>query len=318
MLHRVLSIPDFASLEYNGKQTGGIYGFLCTLNTVVGAVPSGHKIIAVFDGKHSERRKKYFEGYKANRKAYNEEEKIFKDEYFKLFNFQKKIITNEILPSLGVLPITLSDREADDVIYRICEMFQSTEEVIVISEDKDMLQLLTHFPNVTVFRPIAKQRVQRSNFKELFNMPWELFLIYKSLVGDKSDGIPGIAGVGPVTVTGVLEKIDINDAIPSLLKYVQTLHETEVQNQRKTSSKEAKIFTNWGTFARNLELIDLSREDFTNAELISLKQAIEGFTPKVYVDFFRNKCYEFGFQSILKDFNYWLAPFEMVAGVKTS
>lgn len=308
-LHRVLSIPEFVDLHYGNVPTGGIYGFLKTLNDTIAAYPKQSKNVVVWDGKRSVQRLQYYSAYKGNRAPKNEEDKVAKELYVKLFNQQKQLLKDKFLPSLGVLNITMSEHEADDVIYQLCAEYHDKEEVLVVSEDKDMFQLIQHFPNVRVYRPISKQMVDRITFQGYVGVPWQLFLLYKALEGDKSDNITHIQGVAKATILELLKDCDVNDPIKWLLDTSKKIHNDEVAKGKKVLSRRAKVYAGWGIIARNLELIDLSREEFTVSELCTLKTSVNNFDNKVYAEYFNHLCAEYGLISVLRDFNLWIATF---------
>lgn len=306
-------MPDFYSLEYNGKPTGGIFGHLQTINNIKASSPH-HKVISVWDKIHSPRRKTLYPAYKANRKPTNEEDRVAKELFFENFNYQKNIIKTKFNPALGIQNCEF--QEGDDLIFKICEMYHEQEQIFVVSEDKDLLQLIMHFPTVKVYQPIKKILVDTKNFEEVTEVKIQLFLLYKALIGDKSDGISGIFGVGETTVKKLLKNVDYKDMTNSLLKIVQDQYnkETQVKNP-KPLSRIAKIYTGWGTIATNLDLMDLSREVFPNAVTSSLKVEIDNFKLSVNVEQFKSLCTEYGFNSILNNFDYFMMPFAVNAGL---
>ncbi len=297
-------------MEHNGICTGGVYGYLRALNGVIAGLPK-QKIIAVWDGRRSERRKKLFPEYKGNRAPKDEIEKIRKEEFKKLMNQQMKLLKEKFLPALGVLCCTVQEREADDTIYQICNTFASTEDITIISEDMDLLQLVGMFENISVYRPIAKQRINKTNLKEVVGVSPKQYVYYKALLGDDSDNIPNIPDVGKDTLKKIFEKCSDNDVINEILSIVKTQYDQDIQKGKlpEKVSRPAKVYHNWGMFAKNLELVDLSREIFTHQELTELNSLISNFDAKIYSDYFKSLCFEFGFNSILNDFNYFLIAF---------
>lgn len=308
-LHRCLMTEHYYTMEHNGMPTGGIFGFLQTTQKIIKTIPQSYKIIAVFDGKRSQRRKDYFPEYKENRKPKNEQDAIAKENYFKIFNPQKQILKDEVLTSLGILPITCSSREGDDVIYQICNIFADTD-IVIATEDKDLLQLIHHYKKVKIYRPIADEVVNYENFsntKGSDGVPVELFLLYKAILGDKSDNISGISGVGEVTIKKILEKCDKNNPEETILSYVKSIYDEDIKKDK--ISKIGSVFKNWGVIARNLELIDLSREPFSASEVYDLKNSINNFECKMYSEYFKSICFKYGFNSVLDNFDFWIRTF---------
>lgn len=310
LLHRCLKLPDIFNLEYAGTPTGGIYGIIRALHDTLSACGKVERRIVVWDGKKSERRLQLYPEYKGNRKPKTDQEKYEDEAYFKVWNLQKTILNNKVLPTLGFLPLTFAKKEADDVLYQIAKLYHDKEQVLVVSEDSDLTQLITHFPSVKVYQPIKKQMVTKDNFKELIGVPSETFVYYKALIGDKSDNIKGIGGVGEGTAPKILSQIDLNDINNSLYALAVKMNEEFVATGGKKGKRDAKLFQNWGALARNLELVDLSREPFLDSEILQLSNVLNSFTVNVYDSLFRNYCVEFGFRSILDNFDVWIAPFK--------
>ena len=312
-LNRVLQLPSYFGLQFAGKPTGGIYGFLRILNNIALGAPQGEKIIVVWDGGRSKRRLELFPEYKANRAPKNEEEKKIKEEYFKSYNPQKQALQELFLPSLGVLSLVHQQFEADDVIFKLTELFHKDNNIMIVSEDKDMLQLMTHFPDIKVKRPIAEQLVTKDNFKDVAEVPKELFLLYKALLGDKSDNIGGVYGVGEVTLKkliGELKSTTQEEAIKEILTITKKKYDDSKDKEKL--SREAKIYKDWGTVSRNLELVDLSRENFSGSDVQSFKSCVNDFKPKLYRNHFKSLCVEHGFNSLLTEFDFWIRTFEII------
>jgi len=93
--------------------------------------------------------------------------------------------------------------EADDVICYLVDKLTHHEKVVV-SVDQDLLQLVNE--NTKVYSPIKDKLITESNFCEIVKCPQEHFLHYKALIGDTSDNIQGIAGVGPKRAAKIIEE----------------------------------------------------------------------------------------------------------------
>lgn len=311
LLHRSLKIPDFYGMQYLGQQTGGVYGVLQALSSSLSGPGPTQKRIVVWDGRKSERRLRICPDYKGNRKPKTDQEKQESQEYFASFVSQQKLLRDKILPTLGFLSVTFPTKEADDVIYQVVKMYHNEYNVIVISEDSDLLQLLTHFDNVKIFQPIKKRLVNRTNFQDYYNIPIEVFLYYKSIIGDKSDNIKGITGVAEKTAIKFLSKIDINNINDSLYKVAVECNKK--YEETKKGVREANLYKEWSKLAVNLSMIDLSREDFLNSDLEQLRSFINNSSVEVFPDHFKSFCNELGFKSILNNFEVWIAPFKNIS-----
>jgi 5'-3' exonuclease len=296
----MLNITDFGLMHYNNMPTGGIFGCLNSLKNIVQSVPKQDlKIIVVWDGKRSKRRLEVFPEYKQNRDKMHDEEFA---EHMMRFNTQQKILRDQFLPALGVCSLTNIDREGDDMVYMVCSLYRQDHNIFVISEDKDMLQLIAHFPAITVYRPIAKQTVNAKNFEDQFFVKPNEYLIYKALKGDTSDNIPGVPLIGPKTAQKVLKESKPRD-FNEFFIWVKGQFEKEAAKHKET--RIAGIYRNWGVFTRNLELIDLSREEFTNHEQVEISNVIDNHKVMFYEDYFIQLCETYGFEQFLRERQIW-------------
>ena len=145
--------------------------------------------IICWEGKNSSNyRKEIFPGYKENRKKQRSEEeyKILKDT-FKTIKY--------ILSMYPCKQLEIQEVEGDDVIFALCEKYSNEDKIIVLSSDGDFAQLGNHFPNVMVYDPIRRREIESK----------ENIAMQKAVVGDSSDGIPGLHRVGAKTFEKMLE-----------------------------------------------------------------------------------------------------------------
>lgn len=122
------------------------------------------------------------ETYKANRTNDNEE------------LYKQCDIIEELVSHLGIRNIHPNIMEADDIIAWIAH--NATEKVVIASFDKDLLQLVNH--DVEYFNLRTKQLINISNFEKINGVKRTRFLLYKMIMGDRSDNIRGLKGYGKV------------------------------------------------------------------------------------------------------------------------
>lgn len=187
-----LSLPD-------GTPTGGVYGFISILLAVVEQLRPDNVYVAWdIKGTSMSKRSKIYPEYKAGRKKPPED-----------FYAQIPILQN-ILHEFGIPFIETDNYEADDIIATLAKQIAERPdcEAYLISSDLDMLQLLA--PNVEMWAlKTGLTKVEEytpATFEAKYGLKVEQFLDLKSLQGDSSDNIPGVAGVGPKTATDLLKK----------------------------------------------------------------------------------------------------------------
>lgn len=306
LLHRILKLPEFFGLTFNGTPTGGAFGVVQSIKNTFQATGYMGRAIMVWDGKKSERRLKLYPEYKGNRKPKDDIAKQDADAYFSVFNLNKKILMDNFLPSLGLASVVFPHKEADDVIYQISRLYYTGEEILVISEDSDLLQLISFFPNIKVYRPIKKSLITKDNFETDVGVDYRVFILYKAILGDTGDNIGHVEGVGGKSVEKIVKRIDPEKPDESIIALAKA----------KENKKEARLFDNWSIVTRNKELMDLSREEFLNSELNQLKNAIDSYSYIPNFNQFELYCKTYGFNSILDKFDYFTKAFEQEPNFK--
>ena len=133
--------------------------------------------------------------------------------------FSHEDLTTEMLNSLGVKNMYPGILEADDVISWLSS--QLDDHKVIISVDQDMLQLVDE--KTDVYSPIKDQLITYKNFEEVVGVPVNQFIRYKSLIGDKSDNLPGLERVGKKTA----QKIVNNYPTDSMLSEKYTAEQLE-------------------------------------------------------------------------------------------
>ena len=185
------------ALNDNGVPVGGLTGFLRSLAYAIREV-NPTRVIVVYDGQGgSQRRRKILPEYKSNRKP---GKRITRWDAFKNATEEKdamKIQFSRLIEYLDFLPINVIsiDRiEADDTIAYIAHTLLD-EDVTIMSADQDFLQLVNE--RITVWSPIKKKFYTPRMVMDDYGVPAHNFLMYKVLMGDKSDNIEGVKGLGP-------------------------------------------------------------------------------------------------------------------------
>ena len=185
------------ALNDNGVPVGGLTGFLRSLAYAIREV-NPTRVIIVYDGAGgSQRRRKIHPDYKSNRKS---GKRITRWDAFKNATEEKdamKIQFSRLIEYLDFLPINVIsiDRiEADDTIAYIAHNLLD-EDVTIMSADQDFLQLVNE--RITVWSPTKKKFYTPRMVMDDYGVPAHNFLMYKVLMGDKSDNIEGVKGLGP-------------------------------------------------------------------------------------------------------------------------
>ena len=193
------------TMNEDGDHTGGVIGSLKSIGYQIREF-NPTRCIVTFDGKNgSQSRKKIHEGYKAGReknrfRVNRQYQGMMDEEQERLSMKQQFIWLNDILDSLPVQTMIYDGIEADDTIAYLTKhtQYDLDGEVVIVSTDKDFLQLVSD--NVKVFSPTKKKMYNRQVVFDEFGIWPENLLLYRTLDGDKSDNIPGIRGCGIKTL----------------------------------------------------------------------------------------------------------------------
>jgi len=192
------AIPMLKSLS--GKPCNAIYGFLNMMLSVISSEKPKY-LVCVFDaGKHTFRHDMYSD-YKGTRGPMPED-----------LHSQLKDL-KVLLKSMGILTIEKSEIEADDIVGTLSRKFN--EQFILISGDKDLLQLVNN--NTTVWltqKGISSVlKVDPETLKSEFNLKPYQVIELKAIMGDSSDNIPGVAGIGKVGANKLIAEFDNLDNV---------------------------------------------------------------------------------------------------------
>ena len=287
------------TLNENGEHIGGLSGFLKSLAATIRMI-NPTRVVVVFDGKGgSYRRRKIYPNYKEGRATKSrlnrvagfenleEEQKSMRYQLFRIYSY---------LQHLPVSIISIDNIEADDVIAYLTAYFE--EKSVILSNDRDFLQLVSD--RVNVYLPTKKKMYTPENLLEETGIWCENFILYKSLLGDKSDNIKGINGIGEKTILknfpmlSEKRKIDLENFVQFCILYDGKL---KAMNELKNNIE---------VFKTNHRIMQLHDVDIAQTYKSNIRQIIDGeIQPmnKIELDklFIQDKL-----QSVIIDWDEWL------------
>jgi len=198
-----------APLTHNGKRTEVVFIGLGMLRSyLVEFEPD--QCIVVWDGGRDKRRLQAFPDYKRKKKKLTEVERRERDIFFT----QMYDLIN-VFRHCGVLQYQLLQppREADDVIYNLVLGDGIGLEYIVVSTDKDFYQLLGWGEawDIKLYSPIRKKMITEKMIKEELGISVSWFVTYRAMVGDSSDNLPGVHGIGSARAKKLIMAVSIED-----------------------------------------------------------------------------------------------------------
>ena len=224
----------------DGMHIGGVGGFLLSIGYAIKMLKPT-RVVICFDGKGgSSKRRKLFPAYKANRRVKKRITRfnsiLSRDDEKEAMHYQLHRLT-EYLEQLPVTVMAPENIEADDAMAYISQQVYPDSKCIIMSSDKDFLQLVDD--RVQVWSPTKKKLYFPEGIFEDFDVPYHNFLMYRLLKGDSSDNIPGVKGSGVKTLMKNIpiifeeNKIDLDD----ILKYATDNNKSKI-NKRISESRD--------------------------------------------------------------------------------
>lgn len=174
-----------------GEPTGAMYGVLNMLKSLLTQYKPSH-VAVVFDAKGKTFRDELFENYKSHRPPMPDD-------------LRSQIAPlHEMVKAMGLPLLAISGVEADDVIGTLAlEAEKQGRSVLISTGDKDMAQLVS--PDITLINTMNNTILGPEEVEQKFGVPPALIIDYLALMGDSSDNIPGVPGVGEKTAQALLQ-----------------------------------------------------------------------------------------------------------------
>ena len=284
----------------DGVHVGGIVGFLRSLAFNINMIRPT-RIIVVFDGKGgSNRRRKIFPQYKMGRKMSYRLNRA--NDYLTRDEEQQMMIRqlNRVVEYLECLPVSIMNMEnieADDVIGYLSKHIYKNNKTTIVSTDKDFLQLVDKTTNV--YSPTKKKMYDEDKVFEEYGIHPSNFLLFRMFDGDKSDGIPGVNGIGKKTLIKLFPFMGTED------KY--TLDDIYRSAETQKVPLCEKILQSKDLLDMNKQLMDLEDGIITGHTKLKVKEIVERPIQRVIKHRFLKMFLEDKLYQALPNLNSWLA-----------
>ena len=299
-----LFLRNFAVLNYvnqDGVHIGGLGGFLRSLGSLVKQIQPT-SIYIIFDGIGSTiNRKNLIPEYKSNRNLQQINKVIFNDTEDE--NESKSDQISRLIQYLKHLPvkiISLDKVEADDIIaYLSAETTKNlTTKAYIVSSDKDFLQLVDD--RITVCAAMEKEFYTPKAVKEKYGIEAYNFLTYKTLMGDGSDKIPGVKGLGPKKLSKMFPQL-FEDKSCTL----DDIFDIAKDNYEKHDIY-CRIIMDFEQLKRNKKVMDLGNPILDSKEKDFILKQVKEPAFKLNIPIFTKLYTEDGLGNVLKNIDFWL------------
>jgi len=252
----------------DGLYTNAVYGFINIMNKYLEEENPQYLCVA-FDLKAPTFRHKQFDGYKANRKGMPDELRV-----------QVPII-KEVLDAMRIKRLEMEGFEADDILGSISLCAQQKDmEVVIVTGDRDALQLAGE--NIRIKIPKTKggktetEEYDPGIIREKYGIEPVQFIDVKALMGDASDNIPGVPGIGEKTA---LELIKTYGTIENLYENIGDITKKALKEKLVTYKEQAFMSKMLATIDRNMPFLcnidELARVEVDKPKLYELFKRLE-------------------------------------------
>jgi hypothetical protein len=215
----------------------------------------------------------------------------------------------EYLQCLPLTLISIDKIEADDTISYLAQKFRdNNKKVTIVSSDKDFLQIVDQ--NIEVYSPIKKKTYGKKEVQEELGMIPENYLIMKALLGDNSDNLTGIKGLGPKTLLKEFPGI-VKDPLFEL-KDIHKICEEKLQ----TKKIFAQILYDWDKVKTNYELMNLLEPRLGDYEIVHILDKIKEPTPSLQAVTFLSMLESDQIEALNKNVEGWLEIFRPLSTYK--
>lgn len=233
--------PVFSTKD--GLPTNGVFGFVKLLLKIISDKNPTHIAVA-FDVHAPTFRHKEYVDYKAGRKPMPDDLRV------------QFPVLKEVLSLMNIRICEMAGYEADDIIGTLSK--QSNVQTYVYTGDRDAYQLVDETTNVCFTRKGVSDLLELSieNFEDEIGLTPAQIIDLKALMGDKSDNIPGVTGVGEKSAYSLLEKYEDLDGI-----YAHIDEIAGALNRKLTENKETAYFSKWLATIKTDAPIDVTLGD---------------------------------------------------------
>ena len=285
----------------DGIHIGGIVGFLKSVGYAIKMLGPTRTII-VFDGKGgSNRRRKLYPEYKAKRRTkkirlnrVNDYENM-DDERHSMFMQLSRCV--EYLETLPVSILSVDSVEADDVIAYIAKQLLPKNNHIIMSTDKDFLQLVSD--RISVWSPTKKKLYKPDVVKEEYGVTSKNLLMTRIFDGDQSDNIKGVMGIGSKTLLKNLPDMRDDDVVYTV--------DDIIKKSDKNNNRFGKIVhEQQDIMHRNYKLMQLNNVDISGGAKLKINRIVNGKIQELVKSVFQKQFIEDRMYGALPDLDSWL------------
>lgn len=249
-----------------GFPTNALYGFINMMNKIIKEENPSYIMVA-FDKGKTFRHDKY-DDYKAGRAAMPDELKL---------QFPK---AKEVLDSMGIMHYEIDNYEADDIIGTLAKIVDEEDEFIatIVSSDKDLLQLISDEVDVKLLKQSGHIMMTKEEFRNTYQVDPIRMIDLKALMGDASDHIPGVKGIGEKTAINLLSKYGTLDGVYENLESISPKTREKLENDKDNAYMSYDLATIFREVPLEFSLDDCKYNGFKPVEFKNILEELEFFS----------------------------------------
>lgn len=269
-----LLFRSYYATAYNGNfmnnskgfPTNALFGFANMINKII-VEENPVYILVAFDKGKTFRHEKYKE-YKGGRGE-------TPDELKKQFPLAKQLLT-----AMGIKYYEIDNYEADDIIGTFSYMCHNNSEYqgLIISSDKDLLQLISNEVEIKLLKSKDYIRYNEDSFKEEWGIEPIRIIDLKALMGDASDNIPGVKGIGEKTALKLLQTYGSLDGIYKNIDKITGKMKEKLINEKENAYMSYELATIYTKVPMDISFEDIRYKGNNYEQLISLYEELEFYS----------------------------------------
>lgn len=261
-------------MSKNGDHVGGTLGFLKSLATLSDYLKPSEMYV-VWEGGGSTRRRAIYKDYKKQKRPQKLNRFYGDDIPDTMENRSRQVsLTIELLKTVPVRQVYVSDCEADDIIAYLAKYKFSKKRCVIVSSDKDYYQLLSS--RIIQWSPGQKDFVTMKDVSKKFGMFPENFLVARCFCGDGSDSLPGIKGAGFKTLLKRFPEL----ADPEFIS-VDEILKLSIDRGSTKAGQKIKLFQNINENPhvplRNWKLMHLGTNNLAASQIQKVEGIVDTF-----------------------------------------
>ena len=269
-----LLFRSYYATAYNGNfmknskgfPTNALFGLANMINKILSEEKPNYIVVA-FDKGKTFRHDKY-DFYKDGRSETPEELKM------------QFPVAKEMLTAMGIKYYEIDNYEADDIIgtfAKYCDIPNDNYEGLIVSSDKDLLQLISKQVEIKLLKSKDYIRYNEESFKEEWGIDPINIIDLKALMGDSSDNIPGVKGIGEKTALKLLHEYKTLDGVYENIDKIKGATHDKLVNDKENAYMSYEIATIYRDVPLEINIPDIKYLG-PNAKLVDIYEELEFFS----------------------------------------